>query len=127
MKYLGIDYGRKRVGVALSDANGRLAMPYAVVKRDTRIIESVAAIVRDEVVQEIVVGESVDQNGHPNPLMKDIEEFATRLGEYTSLPLHFEKEWMTSVHARQSTGDEGSVDASAAALILQRYLDKKNA
>lgn len=126
MKYLGIDYGTKRVGLALSDDTGRIAIPGITVPNDTRVIESISAYARDNGVGEIVMGESVDTDGKPNPIMGEIKKVSQKLSEYSGLPLHFEKEWMTSLHARQASGEDGCVDASAAALILQRYLDKIN-
>ncbi len=76
-------------------------------------------------IHEIIIGESVDQNGKPNDIMKEVRSFAVNLEDALDLPIRFEKEFMTSVEARRMQTHH-IVDDSAAALILQRYLDKVN-
>ena len=142
-KFLGIDYGTKRIGVAISDERGTLAFPKEIVLNDAETFNKIADIIKKENVSEIVVGESVDFSGKLNALSGRIEVFILELQEKFNLPVHKQKEFLTSVEARRSkTGKQdanksqshskvkqiksGRVDASAAALILQRYLDKKN-
>lgn len=143
MRYLGIDYGSKRVGLALSDEEGSMAFPYKIIKNDLELVDSIHNICGEEEVSAIVLGESHDLSGKPNKIMGSIEEFKRNLEGELDLPIYFEKEFMTSVFAR---GNEGKkikdarkskaastkaiayrrIDDSAAALILQRYLDRKN-
>lgn len=125
MKFLGIDYGTKRIGFALSDQNGRIAFPKEVVKNNGELFRKITEVIKAEGVSEVVVGESLDFAGLPNPLMKEIDFFVAKLERKFKVPVHLEKEFLTSVEARRY-GEGGQVDASAAALILQRYLDKKN-
>lgn len=125
MKYLSIDYGTKKIGIATSDEEGRMAFPCMIIENNADTLKDIKELVRAMEIQEIVIGESVDQNGKPNEVMKEIRAFAVQLENYVDLPLHFEKEWMTSVEARRFQGKH-IVDDSAAALILQRYLDRKN-
>lgn len=136
MKYLGIDYGSKRIGLALSDENGVIAFPYEIIAQSPNAIGDIKFLAEKEGVQEIILGESLDLFGKPNDIMSDITRFAAELGRTTDLPVHFEKEFMTSHHAVFPHGKErlharklkarasDPVDASAAALILQRFLDK---
>lgn len=124
MRFLGIDYGTKRVGFAVSDQNGVLAFPKTVVKNNGELTKKIAAIIHEEKVGEIVVGESLDFAGLPNLLMKETGYFTGQLEKRFKLPVHLEKEFLTTVEARRYQA--GEVDASAAALILQRYLDKIN-
>ena len=138
MKYLGIDYGSKRVGLALSDESGMLAFPYKILKNDMTLVEMIHNICGEENISAIVLGESHDLSGEPNKIMGSIEEFKRNIETELDLPVYFQKEFMTSIEARGRVGKErnnarqvqkekqGAVDASAAALILQRYLDKKN-
>jgi len=138
MKFLGIDYGSKRIGLAISDEGHTFAFPKKVINNDINTIDEIGKILKENKVLEIVVGESVDSNGEPNPIMDDIENFIQELGKKFSLPIHKQKEFFTSVEARGRSGKEinnsrqiakkenNRVDASAAALILQRYLDKRN-
>ena len=96
MRYLGIDYGQKRIGLALSDPEGRMAFPRATVQT----LGEVAA--------------------------KAVLRFVADLREKVQLPIALENELLTSALARRHTRRE-KADASAAALILQSYLDRKNA
>ena len=143
MRFLGIDYGTKRIGLAISDENGILAFPKEILANDIRTFENLEILIKKENIKEIVVGESVDFSGKLNALSGRIEVFILELKEKFNLPVHKQKEFLTSVEARKSTNmkkdlnspqshskvkqiKSGRVDASAAALILQRYLDKIN-
>jgi putative holliday junction resolvase len=125
MKYLSIDYGAKKVGIATSDDEGRMAYPCMIAQNDKSLMGDIKEIVRAMGIHEIVIGESTDENGKPNDIMKAIRAFAVRLEDELDLPVHFEKEFMTSLEARRFQGKH-IVDDSAAALILQRYLDRVN-
>lgn len=126
MKYLAIDYGKKKLGIATSDDNGEMAFPCMVIDNNKTLLIEVKQLCKELKIEAIVMGESVDQNGKPNPIAKEARQFAVQLEDAIDLPLYFEKEWMTSVHARVMQEGREVVDDSAAALILQRFLDKKN-
>src|SRR3989344_2227324 len=143
MKFLGIDYGTKRIGVAVSDEKKVLAFPKEIISNDLSIFKKLGEIIKTENILEIVVGESIDFSGKLNVLSARIEIFILELKNEFNLPIHKQKEFLTSVEARKAGGNKkflsqsqvhsrlkqiksGRVDASAAALILQRYLDKKN-
>ena len=124
MRFLGIDYGTKRIGVAISDENGTLAFPKGIVKNNGELFGKIERILSEERISEIVMGESLDFAGLPNALVKEVDFFIGKTKKKFKLPVHLEKEFWTSVEARRY--QQGQVDASAAALILQRYLDKRN-
>ncbi|MFA6251298.1 MAG: Holliday junction resolvase RuvX [Candidatus Paceibacterota bacterium] len=138
MRYLGIDYGTKRVGLALSDEDGKMAFPYKIIKNDLELVDTIHNICGQEEISAIVLGESTDLSGNPNKIMGSIEEFKRNLEGELDLPIYFEKEFMTTIEARGRAGKEvnnakkvakgkqAAADASAAALILGRYLDRKN-
>ena len=142
MRFLGIDYGTKRIGTAVSDENGTIAFPKEIILNNEDTFKILGEIFKKEKISEIVVGESVDFSGKVNALSARIEVFILELREKFKLPVHKQKEFLTSVEARrygslkdlnlsQARGKvkqikRGRVDASAAALILQRYLDKRN-
>ena len=143
MKFLGIDYGTKRIGLAISDENGTLAFPKDILPNDSDTIKKLGEIIEKENITEFVIGESVDFSGKLNALSARIEVFILELQENFKLPIHKQKEFLTSVEARKVGNTKqnmspsqahskvkqiksGRIDASAAALILQRYLDKKN-
>ncbi len=124
-KFMGIDYGTKRIGVAISDESGTLAFPKEVMKNNGELFRKIADRIKTEGVFEVVVGESLDFACLPNPLMKEIDFFVDKLTKKFGLPVHLEKEFLTSIEARRYEEGKES-DARAAALILQRYLDKIN-
>lgn len=126
MRILGIDYGTKRIGLAISDQNEQLAFPKEVVKNNGELFKKLENIIAKDEISGIVVGESFDFAGLPNALMKEIEFFVSKLEKKFKIPVYLEKEFLTSVEARRYNSPEKHVDASAAALILQRYLDKVN-
>jgi putative Holliday junction resolvase len=142
-RFLGIDYGTKRIGLAISDENGEIAFPKEILPNDFHAFDRLGVLIKKENIREIVVGESVDFSGKLNALSGRIEIFILELKEKFDLPVHKQKEFLTSVEARKSKNSKkdfnspqshskikqiksGRVDASAAALILQRYLDKIN-
>ena len=72
MRYLGIDYGSKRVGLATSDEDGVFAFPYKVLKNDMALVDTVHNICGEEDISAIVIGESTDASGSPNKIMGSI-------------------------------------------------------
>jgi len=126
MKYLGIDFGSKRVGLAVSDEMGKMAFPYSVVLNNKKLISEIEKIIKEEEIEEIVMGESKDFKGVPNKIMRGIKSFKKILEEKTKLLVYFEPEFMTSQQAEQIQGKNDMHDASAAAIILQSYLDKNS-
>ncbi|OGI94683.1 hypothetical protein A3A03_00120 [Candidatus Nomurabacteria bacterium RIFCSPLOWO2_01_FULL_40_18] len=143
MKFLGIDYGTKRIGVAISDENGTLAFPKEIILNNSNTFNRLAEIIKEQNISEIVIGESVNFSGKLNALSARIEVFILELQEKFGLLIHKQKEFLTSVEARRPKRGKsqlspsqahskmkqiksGRIDASAAALILQRYLDKRN-
>ncbi len=131
MKYLGIDYGSKRIGVAVSDESAILAFPLGTVAAGGKALQEVLDIAKENGVKIAVIGESLNFKREKNPIMKDIEKFAEALQTH-QIAVVFEPEFMTSAQAdRQgkdkrgmSTEESQHRDASAAALILQSYLDR---
>lgn len=133
MRYLGIDYGTKRIGIAVSDEDGRVAFPLGVVEAGREALGEIAALAKENSVEGIVIGESRNLAGEPNPIMKDIEQFKKDIEGLTGLTAVYEREFFTSALAARQYAPDGSrkanpshekLDASAAALILQSYLDR---
>jgi len=117
MRYLGIDYGEKRVGLALSDEEGRIAFPREILSNDSKIFENIKKIMIEENISGAVVGETA--------LIKEkVIYFKNKLEEVLGFAVHTEKEELTTLEARRY--ESGPADARAAAIILQRYLDRKN-
>jgi putative holliday junction resolvase len=124
MRYLGIDFGMKRVGLALSDEEGRIAFPHSVVPNGSKLIDAIAALCREKEVATIVLGESRDFKGEPNAIFGASMGLKEGLERELGIPVLLEPEFMTSAQAERQ-GQTEFLDASAAAIILQSYLDKK--
>ncbi len=123
MKYLGIDFGSKRVGVAVSDDGGMMAFPKEVVINDGSLIENIKKICEENKIEGIVVGDSRNFFGDKNTIMKKVEIFKEKLAEAVKLPIYMQSEFFTSAEAERLQGKNDMLDASAAALILKHYLD----
>jgi putative Holliday junction resolvase len=133
MRYLGIDYGSKRVGLALSDEGGHMGFPRGILPNSGALVEQVVKLVETEGVGAIVLGESRDFAGNHNSIAEDARAFGAALKAKTGLPVYYESEVLTSAEARRapqnSNGSrrpkvERAVDDSAAALILTSYLSR---
>lgn len=127
MRYLGIDYGTKRIGLALSDDEGRIAFPKKIIPNRglAQTIRSLRALIDAEGVGSVVIGLPVGPAGGENQIRQAIEEFARSLGEATVLPVEFENELLTTKIAESLTRSDKDSDAAAAAVILQSWLEKK--
>jgi len=123
MRYLGIDYGAKRVGVAVSDESGNFAFPLVVLENSENMFSELVKICSENKIDEIVIGESKDYSGKENEIMKEIIPFVQMLKKDLGLPIHMQPEFLTSVEAERLQGKNDMHDASAAALILKSYLD----
>ena len=126
MRILAIDYGTKKVGVAISDDTQILAFPKAVLRNSHTLMGEICDAIQTHNVTELVVGQSLNQDGEENLLMEDVKGFVGRLEKETGLPVSLEPEHFTSEEARKSGVPASLADAAAAALILQRFLDKRS-
>src|SRR3989344_1039579 len=127
MRYLGIDYGSKRIGVALSDEEGRVAFPHSVVVNNSRAIATIAELIEGSGAGGVVVGESSNFKGERNKIQNEIDDFVKKLeAKEMDFEVIFEPEFLTSVQARAIMGENKKNDASAAAIILQSFLDGQN-
>ncbi len=122
-RFLGIDYGSKRVGIALSDESNTIATPKAVLPNDRYLFTEVKNLCEGHKVSAIVMGDSIDFKGNPNPIMKDAIFFKGELERDLGLPVYLEPEFMTSQQAMREQGENKLLDASAAAIILQSHLN----
>lgn len=128
MKYLGVDYGSKKVGFAQSDDEGRMAYPLMIASNNATLVKDTLELIREMKFGVVVIGESVDGNGKPNAIAKEARAFGAKVENAIDVKIVFEKEWYSTVEARKQPGNEGNhnVDDQAAAIVLQRYLDKVN-
>ena len=135
-RYIGIDYGRKRTGIAASDPLGIFATALDTID-STKLIEYLKNYATGERILAFVVGYPVNMDGKPSEAQADVDVFLKRLDKaFPGVPVHLEDERFTSVLAQRVMIDggmkkserreKGSVDRISAALILQSYLDRLN-
>jgi putative holliday junction resolvase len=124
MRYLGIDYGGKRTGVALSDDKGTIAFPHSVLATGRNLAVELQTLAQKEGATVFVIGRSIDGKGIDNPVMPRVRALAEELKAYGEVV--FEDERYSSLHASRMGEENAMHDASAAAIILQSYLDRKN-
>jgi len=123
MRLLGIDYGTKRVGIALSDDTGSVAFPHATIPNDKALFATLLELVRGKEIGGIVVGESKAPDGSDNPVMKGVRGLVEELKKETGIPVYLESEFYTSFEARRDL-NKSLVDAEAASIILNSYLQR---
>lgn len=133
MKYLGVDYGSSKIGLALSDEGGTMGFPRSVVSNTPRFIDELCALIASESVGAVVIGESRNLAGGENRIAKDAHALGDLIAERAGVPVFYESEVFTSAEARRAPEKEmksrspkshANVDASAAALILTSYLSR---
>lgn len=124
MRFMGIDYGTKRVGIALSDVEGKVGFPHGVFANDSELLGKVAALAHEKGVEAFVVGESKNNSGKDNEVMARARQFTDVLGRMTHIPVFFESEQFTSQQVRKEMDHKGEVDAEAAAIILNSHIER---
>ncbi|MBR6524202.1 MAG: Holliday junction resolvase RuvX [Clostridia bacterium] len=136
MKYIGIDYGKARIGVAKSDALGFLASPIGTIhEKNFRIqLDKVCEIIESEKPDKIIFGLPKNMDGTEGESAELIHEFSGKLSDRTGVPCELVDERLSTVSAHKILNDvnmSGSkkrrdvVDTISAVIILQSYLDKK--
>ena len=128
MSIIAIDYGGRRIGVAVSDS-GSIATPHSVVKNEGEIVEKLAGIARELDAETIVLG--VARRMHSNAGEQKFRDFAERLRQKTCKPVVLWDESLSTVEASRQLRESGTnrrdaqreIDMHAAAIILQSYLD----
>lgn len=144
MRVLGVDVGRRRIGLALSDESALLARPWQTIPAAASPLSSADAVAglitaprdpdRDPAagIGRIIVGLPRRLDGTETDMSQPVREFAARLADLTGLPVEFQDERLSSreaesrlaVHERDWRKRKPKLDAAAAAVILQDYLDR---
>ena len=138
MRVLGIDFGERRIGVAVSDPTGTLASPLPTLKRRAgkrAPLAALEAIVREYGVEALVMGLPLTPAGEESDWTREVRKAGDALARRTDLPIHYMDERFTSVQAERAVRGIGlpkrtreekeRVDAAAAILILQAWLNRQ--
>lgn len=131
---MGLDPGSRRIGVAVSDGSGKIAMPKTVIDRMTgSYIEELSAIIRESRVSEVVVGLPLNMDGSEGPSARSARLLAAEIEKELDVPVRLLDERLTTVSAQSSMRrggatsrqQKGKIDKVAATLILQSFLDSR--
>lgn len=131
MRYLGIDYGSHKVGLALSDEAGTMGFPHSITPNTPRLAHELRELIARERVGAVVIGESRTLAGGANAVAEAAHALGDELAATAGVPVSYESEVYTSAEARRlpekqeksrKPASRAAVDASAAALILTSYL-----
>jgi putative Holliday junction resolvase len=134
MKYLAIDYGDKRIGLALCDKNETIASPLAVLPTGKDLLQKIADIIHDENIDAIIVGLPINMDGSEGFQAKRVRQFAGQLEKQLNITIYFQDERLSTFGAQEKLEQTDlskktksrRLDAVAAAQILQDFLETKN-
>jgi len=133
MRYLAIDYGTKRTGLAICDSGQTIVSPLAVIEGQKELLKKIAEIVQTERVQAIVLGLPLNMAGSESSQTKLVLKFAEQLKDYLHIPVHLQDERLSSFSAEEKLTPANftrgkkrkRLDAIAAAEILEAFLEQK--
>ena len=135
MRYLAIDHGQKRTGLAVSDASETLVSPHSVIEtqNEDELLKRIISVVDEEKIEAVVIGLPFNMDGSEGPRAKKVRAFAKLLADRLRIPILFHDERLSSFEAEQlMVGMELTrkkkkkrLDAIAAAEILKGFLDIK--
>jgi len=133
MRYLAIDHGVKRIGLALCDAGEVMASPFCVLHGPKDALRKIAQIVESEEIEAIVLGLPLNMDDSEGQQAKKVRAFAQQLEQRVPIPIYLHDERLSSFGAKEKLDaielprarKKGLIDAVAAAEILQSFLDQK--
>ena len=135
MRVLAIDYGERRIGLALSDPEGIIATPLPPVPNDKRSIEKIKELVENKNVEYVILGNPLRLSGKEEIQSNKVREFSKVLKEAISCPLELVDERLTTVSASKILHNMGyspsksrdKIDSLAAAILLEGFLERRYA
>ena len=136
MRYLAIDHGQKRTGLAISDASETLVSPHSVIEtaNEEELLRRISDVLDAEEIDAVVVGLPVNMDGTEGDRSRKVRQFVSVLQERTDKPVHLHDERLSSFEADYLVGDleltrkkkKKRLDAIAAAAILRSFFEQKN-
>ena len=133
MRFLGLDYGRKRIGLAVSDPLGITAQPIGYIERNAKTFSSLRALISEKEVGDIVLGLPLSLKGAETEMTREVQAFGRELERELALPIHFFSERLTTTESeklliqanvRREKRKELR-DSMAASLLLQGFLQTR--
>lgn len=134
MRYLAIDYGNKRTGLAICDAKETIVSPLTQIQGQTDLLKKIADIVEGEQVEAVVLGLPLNMDGSQGLQAKLVLKFAEQLKAHVNIPIHFQDERLSTFGAEEKLGaadftkgkKKKRLDAVAAAQILEAFLEQRH-
>lgn len=131
LNFLALDVGEKRIGLAMADDKVKIAIPFGYFENSQKIIQQITELVIGHDISVIVVGYPRNQSGEATEQSRFVERFVEQLAEIDlSTKVVYQDESLTSVEAERRLGlvkDKGEIDAEAASIILQDYIEENYA
>jgi putative Holliday junction resolvase len=133
MRYLAIDYGTKRTGLAICDSGETIVSPLAVIQGQKELLKKIAEVVETENVEAVILGLPLNMTGSESSQTRLVFKFAEQLKDYLHIPVHFQDERLSSFSAEEKLTSakftrgkkRKRLDAVAAAEILEAFLEQK--
>ncbi len=133
MRYLAIDYGIKRTGLAICDSGETIASPLTVIQGKKELLKKIAEVVETENVEAVVLGLPLNMTGSHSSQTRLVLKFAEQLKDHLHIPVHFQDERLSSFSAEEKLTSakftkekmRKRLDAVAAAEILEAFLEQK--
>lgn len=136
MRYLAIDHGQKRTGLAISDASETLVSPHSVIEtsNEEELLRRISDVLDAEEIDAIVVGLPINMDGTEGDRSRKVRQFVLAMQQQTEKPVHLHDERLSSFEAEYLVGDleltrkkkKKRLDAIAAAAILRSFFEQKN-
>jgi putative Holliday junction resolvase len=133
MRYLAIDYGDKRTGLAICDPAETIASPLTVIEGQKNLLRKIADVIETENVEAVVLGLPLNMDDSQGFQAKRVLQFAEQLKKYLNIPIHFQDERLSSFGAKEKLAHaeftrkkkKKRLDAIAAAEILEAFLEQR--
>lgn len=127
--FLALDVGEKRIGMAMADSGVKIAVPFGWLENDENILTNLAEVLLRHQISVVVVGYPRNQSGEATKQTEYVEQFVEQMAQIEfDADVVYQDESLTSVQAEQRLGrvkEKGEIDAEAASIILQDYLEQK--
>jgi putative Holliday junction resolvase len=133
MRYLAIDFGDKRTGLAICDPSEKIVSPLAVIEGQKDLVKKITDTVKSETIEAIVLGLPLNMDDSKGPQAERVFQFAEQLKNHLQIPVHFQDERLSSFGAEEKLAPaeftrkkkKKRLDAVAASEILEAFLEQK--
>ena len=134
-RILAIDYGKKRIGLAVSDPLNMFAIPHSTIPNNPQTTTELKKVIREKSITEIILGNPIKESGEDSAISKEIREFKAKLEKEVQIEIELVDERYSSdiaykriietVPSKKKRRNKELIDKNAAAVILEDYLNTK--